>query len=106
MTIKKAFTVNYESGQIFQNVYGGFYQFEHSVWFNDEELAVYKHIWPFEISELTARHAEEFLTKFKPVSQADLQEAQKKSAEEFQFKIREIKTKAKKIIKTELLMFN
>lgn len=96
MAIKKAFTVDYPSGQIFQHIYGGFYQFEHSVWLNDDELAVYKHIWPFEVSDLTARHAEEFLAKFNPVSENHLKEAQKTSVGEFQTKIREIKS-AKKL---------
>lgn len=79
----------FPSGQLFQHVDGGFYQFEKSVRFadDDDELVVYAHIWPFPHSE-AARRVNEFLEKFRPIEKIELDEAQKLSVQEYQEVIR------------------
>lgn len=92
--IEKDFSVTYPSGQLFQHVDGGFYEFEKSVWFADDgdELVIYTHIWPFPVME-SARRADEFLAKFTPITEDDLAKAQETAREKFQLKIREHKAK-------------
>lgn len=44
---------DYPEGQLFRHIDGGYYQFEKSVYFADDqdELVIYKHLWPFEVSQ-------------------------------------------------------
>lgn len=90
--INKEFNVKYQTGQILQHIDGGFYKFEKSVWFADDEdeLVIYAHIWPFPIIE-SARRASEFLLKFTPVSNEYFEKAQETSCDQFQLQIRENK---------------
>lgn len=44
--IEKASFLSYPTGQLFQDIDGGIYKFEKSVWFadDDDELVIYEHI--------------------------------------------------------------
>lgn len=84
---KESLLINltYVKGQLFQHIDGGFYQFEKSVLFADDndELIVYDHIWPFPVMS-SARRAVEFSEKFTPVTEYALNLAKKESAQNFQ----------------------
>ena len=88
----KTLSVNYSKGQLFQHVDGGFYKFEKSVWFADDEdeLVIYQHVWPFTKSTW-ARRSSEFLAKFTPIEKHVLDGARKTKKEIFQAKIAENK---------------
>ena len=80
--------VNFKAGQLFRHTDGGYYQYQKSVYFADDqaELVIYEHIWPFERSEW-ARRAHEFMAKFSPISESDLELAQKEPREKLQEQI-------------------
>lgn len=67
---------DYESGQYFRHIDGGYYMYEKSVLFADDqdELVIYKHLWPFEESSWARRYTE-FKQKFMPVSVEDFNKA-------------------------------
>lgn len=66
----------YMPGQLFRHIDGGYYIFEKSVLFADDqdELVIYKHLWPFEESGWARRYSE-FKEKFSPISFEDFQKA-------------------------------
>lgn len=66
-----------ESGQLFQHTDGGYYRYldmaRHA---DDQALHVrYEHLWPFEPGMPWLRRVEEWEGRFKPVAEAQLQEA-------------------------------
>lgn len=67
---------NYSPGQYFRHIDGGYYQYEKSVFFADDqdELVIYKHLWPFDESTWARRYSE-FKDKFTPVSVEDFNKA-------------------------------
>lgn len=83
----------YQKGQLLRHIDGGYYQYEKSVFFADdqEELVIYKHIWPFEESEWARRYSE-FKDKFSPITFEDLYSAKKIEREVLQKQIETNKT--------------
>lgn len=63
----------YAHGQLLRHMDGGYYQYDQSVLFADDqdELVIYKHIWPFEES-VWARRYSEFKDRFTPITADDL----------------------------------
>lgn len=86
----------FEQGQLFRHTDGGYYQYEKSVYFTEDqdELVIYKHIWPFEESEWARRYSE-FKDKFTPITFEDLYAAKKVVREVLQKQIRDNKAKRK-----------
>lgn len=87
----------YETGQIFRHIDGGYYQYEKSVLFADDqdELVIYKHLWPFEESHW-ARRYDEFASRFTPVTLEVFNEAKQTDRVFFQEKIEETRTNRRK----------
>jgi hypothetical protein len=77
------FEAKFEKGQYFRHVDGGYYQFDKSIYFADDqnELVVYRHVWPFEPSDW-GRKAHEFLAKFKPISEVEFLKVSSQSEEQ------------------------
>lgn len=69
---------NYQPGQLLRHIDGGYYMYEKSVLFADDqdELVIYKHLWPFEVSDWARRYSE-FKEKFTPITVEDFNQAQK-----------------------------
>lgn len=84
---------SYLNGQLFRHIDGGYYQFEKSVYFADDqdELVIYKHLWPFDESTW-ARRYNEFKDKFTPINFEDLYAAKQIKREDLQKQIQENKT--------------
>lgn len=82
----------YTKGQLLRHVDGGYYQYEKSVLFADDqdELVIYKHLWPFGESEWARRYIE-FKDKFTPINFEDLYQAKQIPREILQEKIAENK---------------
>lgn len=88
---------NYQEGQLFRHIDGGYYQFEKSVYFADDqdELVIYKHLWPFEVSQWARRYSE-FKDKFTPITYEDLYRAKQVNRETLQQEIANNKANRKK----------
>ena len=88
---------NYPEGQLFRHIDGGYYQFEKSVYFADDqdELVIYKHLWPFEVSQWARRYSE-FKDKFTPITYEDLYRAKQVNRETLQQEIANNKANRKK----------
>ncbi len=84
---------NYQPGQLLRHIDGGYYQFEKSVLFADDqdELVIYKHLWPFDESNW-ARRYDEFKGKFTPITQEDFNKAKQIDRETLQRQIEETRT--------------
>ncbi len=67
---------NYVLGQLFRHMDGGYYMFEKSVLFADDqdELVIYKHLWPFDESSWARRYSE-FKDRFTPITIEDFNKA-------------------------------
>ena len=63
----------YAPGQLFRHMDGGYYEYDKSVLFADDqdELVIYKHVWPFEESTWARRYSE-FKARFTPILPEDL----------------------------------
>lgn len=75
----------FKPNQLLQHQYGGFYVFEGSALdtATGQTVAVYRHIWPFDMA-LYTRPFDEFMDgRFRPVTQQDLNEAQAVGVEAF-----------------------
>jgi len=83
---------DYERGQLMRHVDGGYYQYEKSVLFADDqdELVIYKHLWPFEESDWARRYSE-FKEKFTPITLEDFNQAKQIDRETLQKQIAESK---------------
>lgn len=83
----------HKQGQLFRHIDGGYYEFEKSVLFADDqdELVIYKHLWPFEVSSW-ARRYNEFKDKFTPITQEDLNAAKQIPREQLQKQIEDTRT--------------
>jgi hypothetical protein len=68
---------NYQENQYFKHIDGGYYMFEKAVLFADDndELVIYKHMYPFEVSSWARRYSE-FKQKFTPISREEFETAQ------------------------------
>jgi hypothetical protein len=77
------FQAKFTHGQYFRHIDGGYYQFDKSIYFADDqnELIVYRHVWPFEPSEW-GRRVSEFLKNFKPIDEAEFLSVSSQSEEE------------------------
>lgn len=84
---------DYPQGQLLRHIDGGYYQFEKSVLFADDqdELVIYKHIWPFEESTWARRYSE-FKDRFTPINFEDLYQAKQIKREVLQQQIQDAKT--------------
>lgn len=89
----KPLTSNYPAGQLFRHTDGGYYQFEKAVLFADDqdELIIYKHLWPFEVSDWARRYSE-FKEKFTPITEQDFTEVKKIARETLQKQIEDTRT--------------
>lgn len=89
----KPLLCTYDSGQLLRHIDGGYYQFEKSVLFADDqdELVIYKHLWPFEVSDWARRYSE-FKEKFTPITEQDLTEVKKMPREDLQKQIEDTRT--------------
>ncbi|MBC7475662.1 MAG: DUF1653 domain-containing protein [Candidatus Sericytochromatia bacterium] len=87
----------YKPGQLFRHIDGGYYQYEKSVLFadNQDELVIYKHLWPFDESHW-ARRYQEFKARFTPISLEILNEAKQTKREYLQEQIEETRTNRRK----------
>jgi hypothetical protein len=88
---------DYEPGQLLRHIDGGYYQYEKSVLFADDqdELVIYKHLWPFDESEWARRYTE-FKEKFTPITLEDFNKAKKVERETLQKQIEETRTNRRK----------
>jgi hypothetical protein len=82
----------FENGQLFRHIDGGYYQYEKSVLFADDqdELVIYKHLWPFDESTW-ARRYNQFKSKFTPITLSEFQKAKEIDREVLQKQIAENK---------------
>lgn len=89
----KPLECTHTEGQLFRHIDGGYYQFEKSVLFADDqdELVIYTHLWPFEVSSW-ARRYNEFQGKFTPITEDDLNTAKQIPREVLQQQIEETRT--------------
>lgn len=92
---------NYISGQFFRHIDGGYYQFEKSVLFADDqdELVIYRHLWPFQESEW-ARRYNEFNEKFTKITAEDFHLALQVDREVLQSQIEQTRTARRNAKKT------
>jgi hypothetical protein len=88
---------DYEPGQLLRHIDGGYYQYEKSVLFADDqdELVIYKHLWPFDESEWARRYTE-FKEKFTPITLEGFNKAKKVERETLQKQIEETRTNRRK----------
>jgi hypothetical protein len=88
---------SYEPDQLLRHIDGGYYQYEKSVLFADDqdELVIYKHLWPFEESNWARRYSE-FKDKFTPITVEDFQKAKQVEREVLQKQIEETRTNRRK----------
>jgi hypothetical protein len=88
---------DYEPGQLLRHIDGGYYQYEKSVLFADDqdELVIYKHLWPFDESEWARRYTE-FKGKFTPITLEDFNKAKKVDRQILQKQIEETRTNRRK----------
>jgi hypothetical protein len=97
---------NYEPNQLFCHIDGGYYQYEKSVLFADDqdELVIYKHLWPFDESTW-ARRYNQFKDKFTPITMEDFQKAKQIDREVLQKQIAENKSNRRKSEQENKLYF-
>lgn len=88
---------SYKPGQLFRHMDGGYYQYEKSVLFADDqgELIIYKHLWPFDESQW-ARRYQEFKARFTPITVEVFNEAKEIKREILQAQIEETRTNRRK----------
>jgi hypothetical protein len=93
MPTVKPLLANYTPGQLMRHMDGGYYQFEKSVLFADDqdELVIYKHLWPFEQSDWARRYSE-FKDRFTPITQEDFNTAISIDRETLQKQIEDTRT--------------
>lgn len=90
----------YQPGQLFRHMDGGFYQFEKSVLFADdqEELVIYQHLWPFENSQW-ARRYKEFKERFTPITDDEFNEVKTRNREDLKQEIETTRNNRRNSIK-------
>lgn len=88
MPTLKPLLIKYTKGQLFRHIDGGYYKFQKSVLFADDqdELVIYRHVWPFQPSDW-ARRSNEFVERFTPITKDDLIEAKKEKRKDLQERI-------------------
>jgi hypothetical protein len=66
-------------GQLVRHQDGGIYRYHSTARHTDDqrELVVYEHVWPFATGQVWARPANEWPSRFTPISNDDLRQAQK-----------------------------
>lgn len=81
-------TFPHKEGQAFRHVDGGYYQFICSAYSSEDqsEKVVYKHVWPFTPS-VWERPVAEFVAKFSPITQEELDAARTNNKEAAQKEI-------------------
>ncbi|WP_063802284.1 DUF1653 domain-containing protein [Burkholderia ubonensis] len=68
-------------GQLVRHQDGGIYRYHSTARHTDDqtELVVYEHVWPFDAGQLWARPAHEWPSRFQPITNDDLREAQQQN---------------------------
>ena len=87
----------YAHGQLFRHMDGGYYEYDKSVLFADDqdELVIYKHVWPFEESSWARRYSE-FKARFTPIAAADLDAAKAMDRQVLQVSIEQTRNARRK----------
>ncbi|WP_063899452.1 DUF1653 domain-containing protein [Burkholderia ubonensis] len=73
-------------GQLVRHQDGGIYRYHSTARHTDDqsELVVYEHVWPFDAGQLWARPAHEWPSRFQPITNDELREAQQQNRLEAQ----------------------
>ncbi|MBU9200271.1 DUF1653 domain-containing protein [Burkholderia multivorans] len=79
-------TDHLQAGQLVRHQDGGIYRFHSRARHTDDQadLIIYEHVWPFTPDQVWARPAHEWSSRFTPITNEDLREAQKQPRAEAQ----------------------